>query len=135
MASASDVLEALRSTLSGLAGWKEAQQLFDDHQNAPEVDRSWAVEVPTTVDGQRMRGARSRTTTINVSLARRIKTPGPQSSVASIISEAEGIRDAIEATTASGVSAIRVTRANRRPSADRSHFVMILEASCLHTQT
>lgn len=134
MATASDVLAAVRTTLAGLTGWKEAQQLYEDHQSTPEVDRSWAVSVSQTSDGERMRGERSRQTSLEVSLARRVKTPGPQASVAAIIGEAEAIRDAIEATTASGVSGIRVTRTMRRPSPDRSHFVIVLEASCLHTQ-
>lgn len=135
MATASDILAAVRSTLSALSGWKEAQQLYDDHQSTPEVDRSWAVQVPETSDLERMRGARARQTRLTVSLARRVKTPGPQSSVAAIIGEAEAIRDAIEATTADGVSGIRVDRSLRRPSADRSHFIITLEASCLHSHT
>ena len=134
MATASDVLAAVRATLSGLSGWKEAQQLYADHSGTPEVDRSWAVEMPDTTDLERMRGDRARQSRINVSLARRVKTPGPQASVASIISEAEAIRDALEGTTAAGVSGISVDRALRRPSADRSHFIILLEASCLHTQ-
>ena len=134
MATASDVLAAVRATLSALAGWKEAQQLYADHQSTPEVDRSWAVDLPDTTDLERMRGQRARQTRINVSLARRVKTPGPQASVATFLSEAEAVRDAVEGTTASGVSGIRVDRAIRRPSADRSHFIITLEASCLHTQ-
>ena len=134
MATASDVLAAVRATLSGLSGWKEAQQLYADHSASPEVDRSWAVEIPDTTDLERMRGERARESRINVSLARRVKTPGPQASVATIIYESEAIRDALEGTTAADVSGIRVDRAIRRPSADRSHFIIVLEASCLHTQ-
>ena len=134
MATASDVLGALRATLQAVSGYKEAQQLYDDHQNSPEVDRSWAIDVPDTTDRERMRGGRSRVTRLTVSIARRIKTPGPQASVAEIIQGAEAIRDAIEATTAAGVSGIRVSRATRTPSADRSHYVIIFEIDCLHSQ-
>ena len=134
MATASDVLGALRATLQAVSGYKEAQQLYDDHQNSPEVDRSWAIDVPDTTDRERMRGGRSRVTRLTVSIARRIKTPGPQARVAEIIQGAEAIRDAIEATTAAGVSGIRVSRTTRTPSADRSHYVIIFEIDCLHSQ-
>lgn len=134
MATASDVLGALRATLQAVSGYKEAQQLYDDHQNSPEVDRSWAIDVPDTTDRERMRGGRSRVTRLTVSIARRIKTPGPQASVAEIIQGAEAIRDAIEATTAAGVSGIRVSRTTRTASADRSHYVIIFEIDCLHSQ-
>ena len=134
MATASDVLAALRTTLQGLSGWKEAQQLYEDHQGAPEVDRSWAVSMHETSDSDRMRGARTRISRILISLARRIKTPGPQASVAAIIVEGEAVRDAVEATTAAGVSGIRVTRTRRQLSSDRSHHVIVLEADVQHTQ-
>ena len=134
MATASDVLGALRATLQAVSGYKEAQQLFEDHQSTPEVDRSWAIDVRETTDRERMRGGRSRMTRANVSLARRIKTPGPQASVAEIMQGAEAIRNAIEATTAAGVSGIRVSRTTRTPSADRSHYVIIFEIDCLHSQ-
>ena len=134
MATASDGLGALRATLQAVSGYKEAQQLYDDHQNSPEVDRSWAIDVPDTTDRERMRGGRSRVTRLTVSIARRIKTPGPQASVAEIIQGAEAIRDAIEATTAAGVSGIRVSRTTRTPSAERSHYVIIFEIDCLHSQ-
>ena len=132
MASAADVLNAVRTTLGSLTGWKEAQQLFDDHSSTPEVDRSWAAEVQETSDTERMRGARHRQTRLNISLARRLKMPGPQASMAAVVTESEAIRDALEQTTAADVSGIRVTRTLRRPSGDRSHFIIILEASCFH---
>jgi len=133
MATASDILTALRSTLAGVSGYKEAQQIFEDHQNAPEVDRSWSIDVPETTDQPRMRGERLRVTRLSVALARRVKTPGPQASVAEIIAGAETVRDAIEGTTASGVSGIRVDRTLRRSSADRSHYVIIHELTCTHS--
>lgn len=134
MATASDILAALRTTLQAVSGWKEAQQLHEDHATAPEVDRSWAVGVQDTSDVERLRGARMRRTRVDISLARRIKTPGPQASVAAIISDSEPIRDLVEATTASGVSGIRVTNTRRQLSADRSHHVIILETDIRHTE-
>lgn len=134
MATAHDVLTAVRATLSTVSGLIEAQQVQDEHRAAPELDRTWSCEAreTTTTEG-RVRGVRHMFTRLSVVTAHRVRTPGPQRSVLDVVGEEETTRAALETTTATGVSGVRVDRINRTLTGDRQYHLTTYDLTCTHT--
>jgi len=134
MATPRAVLVALRATLAGVSGLVESQQVQDEHRAAPELDRSWTCDLlDTTTTQGRVRGVRHLVSRLQVLTAHRIRTPGPQLSRLDALDEEETIREALEGTTAAGVSGVRVERVQRSTTGDRQYHLTSFDVSCSHT--
>lgn len=133
MATAYDVSTALRATLAGLSGYSEAQQTHAEHRSAPELDRSWSLNARETVtDVARARGVRPMVTRFDVAVAFRVRTPGPQRAINDAINAEHAISNALENTTGTDISGVRVTSVTRAATTDRAYYVIAIMLDCNH---
>lgn len=119
--------------MSGVAGYLEAQQTHVEHRGGPEVDRSWSVALnETTTTAGRVRGQRHHVSRLTVAVASRVRTPGPQSSVADAVAREGAIVAALEGTTVDGDASAAVVRVTRSTTSDRAYHVSIFDLNMVH---